>query len=166
MDGNISLLKKISLFEDFRENQDVLHKIDKLFTERTVRKGQVIFREGNEGAELYIIKKGRVRILKNTLQNESYTVALLSAEQNAFFGEMGLLLNDRRSATVAAEENSVFLFTTRSKFIEFGENEPFAALLVTRRIAQILARRLQKMNKDVVTLFSALVDEIDSGRVE
>jgi CRP/FNR family cyclic AMP-dependent transcriptional regulator len=165
MDGNIPLLQKISLFEDFRENPEVLKKIDALFTERKVKKGQIIFREGNEGAELYIIKKGRVRILKSTLQNEPYTVILLNAEENAFFGEMGLLLNDRRSATVAAEENSVFLFTTRRKFIEFGEREPYAALLVTRRIAQILARRLQKMNEDVVTLFSALVNEIDSERV-
>jgi CRP-like cAMP-binding protein len=164
MDGNISLLRNISLFEDFRENPEVLRKIEELFTERKAKKGQVIFREGNEGTELYIIKKGRVRILKNTLQNEPYTVVLLSAEENAFFGEMGLVLNDRRSATVAVEENSVFLFTTRKKFIDFGEREPYAALLVTRRIAQILARRLQKMTEDAVTLFSALVDEIDSER--
>jgi CRP/FNR family cyclic AMP-dependent transcriptional regulator len=165
MGENISLLQEISLFEDFRENPEILAKIEELFTERKVRRGQVIFREGNVGAELYIIKKGRVRILKNTLQDEPYTVVLLSADQNAFFGEMGLLLNDKRSATVAAEEESVFLFTTRRKFIEFGEREPHTALLITRRIAQILAKRLYKTNEDVVTLFSALVNEIESERV-
>jgi CRP-like cAMP-binding protein len=165
MGENIPLLQKITLFEDFRENPDVMRRIELLFTERRVKKGRIIFKEGNEGAELYIIKEGSVRILKKTLQDESYTVAVLNAEQNAFFGEMGLLLNDRRSATVAAERNSVFLFTTRSKFIEFGQSEPYAALVITRRIAQILARRLQKMNKDVVTLFSALVDEIETERV-
>jgi molybdopterin-guanine dinucleotide biosynthesis protein A len=55
--------------------------------------------------------------------------------------------------------------TNRRKFTEFGENEPLVALMITRQIAQILAKRLQKTNQDVVTLFSALVSEIEGERV-
>jgi CRP/FNR family cyclic AMP-dependent transcriptional regulator len=163
MEPNLSILKNIVLFNDFKNDAGVLAKIERLFTEVRAKMGEVIFREGREGDELYIIKQGSVRIVKNTLQNEPYTVVLLSADQNVFFGEIGLLLNDRRSATVVAEEDSTFLVTTRKKFLEFGEKEPHVALLITRQIAYILAQRLRKTNQDVVTLFSALVDEIDSA---
>jgi len=161
-ESNITLLQNIILFEDFRDNNDVLQKIETLFKERSAQKSEVIIKEGEEGDELYVIKDGRVRILKNTLQDEPYTVVMLSAEQHIFFGEIGLLLNDKRSATVIAEENCTFLVTNRKKFMSFGETEPYIALCITRKIAQILAKRLYKSNQDVVTLFSALVSEIDS----
>ena len=159
---NLDVLKYIVLFEDFKEDKKTLKKIDDLFKEQTSKKGDVIIQEAEEGDELYIIKKGSVRILKNTLQDEPYTVVLLSAGQHVFFGEIGLLLNDKRSATVIAEEDCIFLVTNRKKFMEFGLKEPYIALLITRKIAQILAKRLYKTNQDVVTLFSALVSEIDT----
>jgi len=163
MNDNLKLLKNIVLFKDFRENTEVLKKIAELFVERKAKKGNVIIREGDVGDELYIIKEGSVRVLKNTLQNEPYTVVLLSVDQHVFFGEIGLLLNDKRTATVVAEVDSIFLVTNRKKFQEFGEKEPLVALLITRQIAQILAKRLHKTNEDVVTLFSALVTEIDTA---
>jgi CRP/FNR family cyclic AMP-dependent transcriptional regulator len=162
---NLSKLRNIVLFEDFKDNHQVVKKIEALFTEKIAKKGETIIREGDVGDELYIIKTGSVRILKNTLQNEAYTVVNLSAEQHVFFGEIGLLLNDKRSATVTAEVDSTLLMTDRHKFLEFGEKEPYIALLITRQIAQILSQRLLKSNQDVVTLFSALVDEIEGGTV-
>jgi CRP-like cAMP-binding protein len=162
MRDNLAILKNIVLFEDFSEDEQVLRKINELFIERRARKGDRIIKEGEVGDELYIIKKGRVRVEKNTLQNEPYTVVELTADQNVFFGEIGLLLHDTRSATVVAEDNSTFLVTNRSKFMKFGDREPLVAMKITRQIAQILAKRLQKTNQDVVTLFSALVTEIDS----
>jgi len=125
MRENIEILKNIVLFEDFREDEKTLRKIEKLFVERSGRKGDIIIRDGEEGDELYIIKQGCVRILKYTLQNEPYTVAILSADQHVFFGEIGLLLNDRRTATVVAEEDCLFLVTDRKKFSAFGDEEPY-----------------------------------------
>jgi len=167
MDENLARLSNIVLFKDFKDNIEVLKKIEGLFTEMKVKKGAVIIKEGDEGDELYIIKSGAVRILKNTLQNEAYTVVNLNAGQNVFFGEIGLLLNDKRSATVTAEVDSTFMVTNRKKFLDFGEKEPYIALLITRQVAQMLSIRLTKSGQDVVTLFSALVDEIEgSGRLE
>lgn len=163
MTENIAILENIVLFKDFKGNAGVMKKIEELFVERKAKKGEVIIREGDVGDELYIIKKGSVRILKNTLQNEPYTVVVLTAEENVFFGEIGLLLNDRRSATVVAEENCTFLVTNRKKFNQFGDQEPYVALLITRQVAHILSQRLLKTNQDVVTLFSALVSEIESS---
>ena len=167
MDENLARLSNIVLFKDFKDNIEALEKIEGLFTEMKVKKGEVIIKEGDEGDELYIIKSGAVRILKNTLQNEAYTVVNLNVDQNVFFGEIGLLLNDKRSATVTAEVDSTFMVTNRKKFLAFGEKEPYIALLITRQVAQMLSIRLTKSGQDVVTLFSALVDEIEgSGRLE
>jgi CRP/FNR family cyclic AMP-dependent transcriptional regulator len=162
MDNNLTILSNIVLFDDFKDDIKVLKKIEQLFTEQEAKKGEVIIREGKEGDELYIIKTGCVRILKNTLQNDKYTVVILSADQHIFFGEIGLLLNDKRSATVVTECDSKFLVTNREKFLEFGEKEPYIALKITRKLARILCQRLSKTNQDVVTLFSALVSEIDT----
>lgn len=162
MKDNLSLLKNIILFEDFKDDEAVLRKIEELFKECDAKKGDVIIKEGKEGDELFIIKTGCVRILKNTLQDEKYTVVILSADQHIFFGEIGLLHNDKRSATVVAEVDSTFLVTNRNKFAGFGEREPYIALMIVRKIARILASRLSKTNQDVVTLFSALVSEIDT----
>jgi CRP/FNR family cyclic AMP-dependent transcriptional regulator len=162
MDENLDILKNIVLFKDFKDDTAILEKINELFSEFKAKQGEMIIREGEVGDELYIIKSGSVRIEKNTLQNEPYTVVVLSADKNVFFGEIGLLLNDKRSATVVAEEDCSFLVTNRKKFNSFGDKDPHVALLITRQIAQILSQRLYKSNQDVVTLFSALVDEIDS----
>lgn len=162
MNDNLAILKNIVIFEDFKDDIKVLKKIEQLFTEKEAGKGDVIIREGKEGDELFIIKDGCVRILKNTLQDEQYTVVILSADQHVFFGEIGLILNDKRSATVVAECDSKFLVTNREKFMEFGEREPYIALKITRKLSRILCRRISKSNEDVVTLFSALVTEIDT----
>jgi len=165
MGTNVSILKNIVLFRDFKGDIEVLKKIEDIFEERKAKKGSVIIKEGELGDELYIIKKGSVSILKNTLQNEPYTVVNLSADQNVFFGEIGLLRNDKRSASVVAEEDCVFMVTNRSRFNDFGEKEPYIGLLITRQIAKILAERLSKSDQDVVTLFSALVSEIEGEEI-
>jgi CRP-like cAMP-binding protein len=162
MIDNLPILKNIVLFHDFKDDKRKLKKIEGLFVERKAKRGEMIIREGAVGDELFIIKDGRVRIEKKTLQRESYTVVELTADQHVFFGEIGLLLNDTRSATVVAEDDCTFLVTNRKKFQEFGDSEPLIALMITRQVAQILAKRLHKSNDDVVTLFSALVSEIDS----
>jgi hypothetical protein len=44
--------------------------------------------------------------------------------------------------------------------MRFGNENPDLGLKITRVIAQKLAERLRKSNKDIITLFSALVDEV------
>ena len=58
MNDNLSILSNIILFEDFKEDREVLGKIEELFTERDAKKGEVIIKEGREGDELFIIKSG------------------------------------------------------------------------------------------------------------
>jgi CRP/FNR family cyclic AMP-dependent transcriptional regulator len=126
---------------------------------KKARAGDTVIREGSEGDQLFVILKGRVRTEKLTPYRDPYTVRVL--KEGNFFGELSLLDRDIRSATVIAETDCEFLVVGRERFLAFGDRYPDAGLAVTRRVAERLATRLRRANEDVVTLFSALVHEIE-----
>jgi CRP-like cAMP-binding protein len=121
--------------------------------------GDVIVAEDSEGDAMYVIGQGRVRVEKKTLYGDEYTVRFLEAGD--FFGEVALLTRERRSATCRAETDCELIVLSRDRFRDFSERHPAAALAVTRTIAADLAQRLRAANQDIVTLFSALVHEVE-----
>jgi CRP-like cAMP-binding protein len=126
---------------------------------RAARAGDTIIREGEEGDTLFVIAEGRVRTDKRTPSGDPWTVRFY--EKGGVFGEVSLLDRVRRSATVVAETDVTLLVIERDRFVAFGDRHPAAGLLLTRRLAERLASRLRRANEDVVTLFSALVHEVE-----
>lgn len=125
-----------------------------------VPKGRAIVEEDSLGESMFVLMHGRVRVEKRTPADDRYTVTFLSHEKGDFFGELGLLDSDRRSATVTAESDCEVIVIDRDRFLQFGDANPTAGLSVTRRIASNLATRLRRANDDVITLFAALVHEV------
>jgi len=123
------------------------------------RAGETVIREGEEGDCLYVIVEGRVRTEKRTPAGDSWTVRF--HQKGGVFGELSLLDRVLRSATVVAENDCRFLVIERERFHAFGDRHPAAGLVVTRRLAERLAARLRRANEDMVTLFSALVHEVE-----
>lgn len=126
-----------------------------------VSRGRAVVEEGSLGESMFVLMHGRVRVEKQTPADDRYTVTFLSHEQGDFFGELGLLDADRRSATVTAETDCEVIVIDRNRFLEFGDADPVAGLSITRRIASNLASRLRRANDDVITLFAALVHEVE-----
>lgn len=126
-----------------------------------VPRGRAILEEGSLGESMFVLMRGQVRVEKQTPSDDRYTVTFLSHETGDFFGELGLLDPDRRSATVTAESDCEVIVIDRDRFLEFGNAHPIAGLSVTRRIASNLATRLRRANDDVITLFAALVHEVE-----
>lgn len=158
----ISKLKQIPLFADICENEEYMNEISRICTIRKFRKDEVIIRENDIGSEMFIVYDGAVEIVKRTRAGDNYTVVILKAEYNVFFGEMGLIDDDKRSATVMASEDSVFIVIDKDEFEKLGNRKPEIGLPVTRVILKTLVSRLRKTNEDMVTLFDALVNEIQS----
>ena len=103
-------------------------------------------------------------IIKKTMQKEKYVVATLDSKVGTFYvGELALVDNDRRSATVAAKTECECLVLNRDNFLKFGDSNPKEGLEITRSIAGQLSSKLRKSNGDIITLFSALVDEISES---
>lgn len=160
----VDRLKKISLFHKIAEDEHVITDIARLFKIVSYPKGHDVIREKEkQGVSLYIIKSGTVKIIKKTALGDPYVVATLSAEMNIFFGEIALLDPDERSATVRCKTNCEFYVLDRDQFINYGDENPKIGLLITRELSRILCRRLRKSNNDIVTLFDALVEEVEKS---
>ena len=123
--------------------------------------GETVVEEGSYGDTMYAIIKGRVRVERQTLYHDHYTVSFLEAGN--FFGELALLDRDRRSATCVAETDCEFLEIHRKDFITFGDRHPVAGLVITRTIASRLADRLLSANEEILSLFTALVEEVEGA---
>jgi CRP/FNR family cyclic AMP-dependent transcriptional regulator len=98
--------------------------------------GSVIFREGDEARELFVIKSGQVRI-----QIGNRTVTELGAD--SIFGEMALIDNEPRSATAVAVIDVELVAVSEKQFLFLVSQTPYFALKVMR----VLAQRLRATNK-------------------
>jgi CRP/FNR family cyclic AMP-dependent transcriptional regulator len=153
-------LKQIPLFDEIKDDNQNMSSLSKIIQIKQYSKGDYIIKEGQIGSEMYIVYHGGVEIQKKTRAGDNYTVVRLKADQNVFFGELALIDDDKRSATVIATEDSTFLVISKKDFIQLGNKNPSIGLPITRAIARILAERLRKTTLDMLTIFDALVSEI------
>lgn len=158
----IDKLKQIPLFAGICENDDFMNEVSRICTIRKFRKDEKIIKEGDVGSEMFIVYDGAVEIVKRSRAGDDYTVVKLKAEYNVFFGEMALIDDDKRSATVIASEDSIFIVMDKNDFEKLGNRKPEIGLPITRVILKTLASRLRKTNEDMLTIFDALVNEIKS----
>jgi CRP/FNR family cyclic AMP-dependent transcriptional regulator len=105
-------------------------------TTRSAKAGEIIFKEGDEAHQLFVIKSGEVAI-----QSGNRTLAELST--NHIFGEMALIDDAPRSATAVAKTDIELVPISEKQFLFLVSQTPFFALKVMR----VLARRLRATNK-------------------
>ncbi len=157
-------LSETALFRVVAEDTQALSALAKLCRREHFAAGDVVVREGDTGDKMYILAQGTVEVRKRTPHGESYTVSELSHTGESFFGEVALIEDDVRTATVVCKSDCELYVMSRREFVELGERDRKLGLVVTRQIARILCHRLRKANEDVVALFAALVDEVaESG---
>lgn len=112
--------KPVSLFSalDREEFLEVLSKLErKLF-----QPGQQIVREGEPGASMFIIVEGSVEVLRQLEGGKSKKVAKLG--EGEFFGEMALVAEEPRMASVVAAEPTVLLELSREQLAEVVSHHP------------------------------------------
>jgi CRP-like cAMP-binding protein len=153
-------LKQIPLFERIKDHEESMRELQNITRLTHAAAGKVIIKEGEVGSEMYIVYSGSVEIKKRTRAGDDYTVVKLDATQNVFFGELALVDDDKRSATVMAIEDSDFIVISKEDFTALGDRHPHIGLPITRAIAKILAGRLRKTTGDMLTIFDALVNEL------
>ncbi|MBW1740860.1 MAG: cyclic nucleotide-binding domain-containing protein [Deltaproteobacteria bacterium] len=159
----IAKLRKIELFQCIKDDDERLAKLAGIVSVRHCKAGHRVITEGEEGSEFYILNKGTVGILKRTLDNDVFTIDTLTDKEDVFFGELALMDEELRSASVAADTDCEFLVINRDDFNRLGEEDPLLGLLVTRAIGRALSKRLRKTNEDLIILFEALVGEVAEG---
>ncbi len=80
------------------------------------KSGDILFREGDKGEEMYIIRSGRVKIFRTGKGRE---VKLSSLGPNDFFGEMALFGSRSRSASAQVESDAEIQVVDAQTFKSF-----------------------------------------------
>ena len=137
--ADTGFLRTVPLFRDLLEAD--LAALALSFRDRRVKKGEVLFREGDAGRELYLIREGSVIVSKLVTGRVEQVLARLG--EGEIFGEMSLFDDAPRSATVQAETDSVLLCLDRESLRRLIENRPHAAAAVLFRLVQVFVARLR-----------------------
>jgi len=145
---NPQILKTVPLFSSLSDEQLAL--LQPYLQQRAYARGAFILRAGEETDALYIILSGRVKILIPDDQGREVILAVLSA--NEFFGEMGLLDDQPRSASVETLEACQMLRLSKAGFVGCLENNFGLAMQIIRG----LVRRLRHADRKIESL--ALID--------
>lgn len=137
-------LKKVPLFAELSEPE--LRHCAEIAHERRYKKHEVIFHAGDHGSVFFILKSGSVRV---TIEDRDGREAILQIfYPRDFFGEMALLDDWRRSATVLAMERTVALVIEKQHFLTLLQRIPQLAM----HLVHILCRRLRKANERIASL--------------
>jgi len=102
--------------------------------EKELVKGEVLFKEGDPGDEIYIIKKGKIRIYKE-IEGEERTLAIL--KEGEIFGEMAVLDGKPRSASAAAVENTVLEVLSKESIVSVINSHPMVKFLIDTLIERL-----------------------------
>lgn len=161
---NISLLKETILFQNVSD--DKISKILNICKQVTFPKDTVIMKEGDFGDTMYIILDGTVEVLKTlvlegidmdedeNIGNKVFTK--LNSEHHSVFGEISLLENSKRTATVTALSDCIFYEINRDDFLRLADDDPELGYRVLFNIAKIVCSRLRKADEDVIKLTTVL----------
>lgn len=134
------ILRGIPLFTHllYREQAEILA----ISNVRSYPEGAAIVTEGEPGEDLYIILRGRVAVEKDS-------VAITAIQAGGYFGEMGLVDDSKRSATVRALEPVRVMVITRADMMNVMRKEPILAVKLLWSFVQGLSQRLRTVNAEL-----------------
>jgi CRP/FNR family cyclic AMP-dependent transcriptional regulator len=148
-------LREIGLFGAL--DQEALEYVASLGLLSTCNAGDVVFREGETGRELYVVLQGELEVLKRSKRTTEVRVALLGAGD--WFGEMSLLDVQRRSATVRAVAPTTVLMLTSKDLDCLYRRDLKAYTLLVLNVARGLSRRLRVADGLLAEFVATIQDE-------
>jgi len=162
-DSVIKRLKGISIFAEIKNKKNSLEQLSRIIKIEKFKPNSYIIKEGEYGDSMYILNKGTVNIVKKTLSNDSFVVDILHENRNVFFGEIALMDNELRSASVIARTPTECYVIKKKDFEKLCKNNPELGYYIIKEIAKSLSARLRKLSQDNVNLITAIIgNEKDS----
>ena len=154
-------LSEIPLFKGLTEEQ--LAVLSSKLELRYYKHNEVIIKENETGDELYILNKGKVKITKcltltayeNKGDDREKSLNILDEMNHPAFGEVAMLHNNIRSATVSAVNDCELLTLKRSVFEKLADDDARMGYIIIRNIAVNLSETLKKSSHDVIKLATA-----------
>jgi CRP-like cAMP-binding protein len=125
----IELIRSVPLFSGCSKKE--LERISLIADEIDFKSGKTLIKEGAPGREFFVLADGTAEISRKGKRIDT-------AGPGEFFGEMALLTDQPRNATVTTTSNVDALVITASSFRTLVESNPLIALKVMRAVADRL----------------------------
>jgi CRP-like cAMP-binding protein len=128
-----------------------IKKVLDLSDEKIFQPGEIIFKEGEEDHQFYILLKGNVEISKSTSEGESKVIAEVNVGE--FLGEGVLSGVVKKPATAKAIDEVVLLSLTDADFSDLTKENPQVAVHFLLSVVEAVNGRLSKTNTKLLALF-------------
>ncbi|MGE3270440.1 MAG: cyclic nucleotide-binding domain-containing protein [Chloroflexota bacterium] len=126
-----SLLEGVPLFREVPLHH--LRELARYARSETFAPGEVIVRMGDPGSTLYIVRTGRVSVVRE--QASGRAVALATLGPGEFFGELSIFDGERRSATVMALEETSTVTLGRFDLVKVVSSNPQIGLSLLKSLS-------------------------------
>ena len=140
---------ELDVFSHLAEND--LAALQSTLRRCTYRKGEVIFNEGDASQELYVIAKGYASVCLK-LPGAERAARLITFSPGTVFGELALLDQGARSATVEADDDLVCYVLTQASFETLTRRDPAIAIKLLTNLGRELSSRLRGANRTIYQL--------------
>lgn len=104
--------------------------------------GKVLFKEGDSGDYICFVVEGAVDVLKSSASGQRAVIATLT--RGSTLGEMSIIDNIARSATVKARKNSTLVILSRKGFNTILDKHPKVGIKILKGIARLLSLNMRR----------------------
>jgi CRP-like cAMP-binding protein len=134
-----AFVKTVRLFREL--DQPELIALTGQLRERRLRKGQTLFKEGDSGEEMFLVREGTILVSKAVTGKVEQVLARFGPGD--FFGEMTLFDRSPRSATIQGETEAELLVLDRDSLNRLIEVNPRAAAAFFHGLVLVFIERLR-----------------------
>ena len=138
-------LREIDLFKGRKD--ETLAAFEACMEKRSYKAGERICARGDAGHEIFLIRRGTVRIVLPLKDKQCHHLATFG--RGDFFGEISFLDRDLRSADALAFSEADLFVLTRERFDAFAEDHKKLAIQMMEGLARKLAIRLRYANAEL-----------------
>lgn len=148
----IRFLSEVELFENLTRNER--KNLSQHLYERIYKEDEVVFKKGYPNVVMYVVKEGELQTFLDSKDGES----LKTIKPADFFGEVGLFLEEERTATIVASKDSVLLGISKRDMNRFIDEFPRAGSKILRKLATVLCTHLINTNKTLTGKRDELIE--------
>ncbi len=140
-DNTMKFLARVPLFTGLTDRQMKL--LAQRFIHRSYAANEVIIAQGKGGEGMFTIVSGQAEAVLETVDGNKMVVNTFDATD--FFGEITLLDDGPRTASVIATQETECLILSRSDFISVMKNDPDMGVVIAQELAKRLRRTVGAM---------------------
>ncbi|MDX1569244.1 MAG: SulP family inorganic anion transporter [Xanthomonadales bacterium] len=152
-DMGMSNYEKLTLREqlksDFVDRIDFDHLLT-YFERIEVGEGHELIREGEESDSMYLIERGQVTAKLEMIKDKDHRLRTMCA--GAVVGELGMILNEPRTATVVADRASIIYKLSKDNLSRMEKEAPDLAVAFLEFITHLVSERLANANRTIRVL--------------